>query len=85
MTTWKFPEYTELAPAVKRFFEILDEREYSDNARKEFHPIQLGVDITAKAYISSIRVYKTAELNSLLPQMKKLAEKRWSWSRTRRP
>lgn len=76
MAAWTFPKYTELAPAVKRFFEILDEREYSYDTHKEFHPIKLDVDIDAKVYITSIRVYKTAELNSLLPQMKKLARVR---------
>lgn len=73
MAEWTFPIYTELRPAVKRFFEILDTTEYSERADKDFHPIRLDVDKDATAYISSIRVHKTAELNSLLPQMRSLA------------
>lgn len=71
---WVFPIYTELAPAVTRFFEIMDGEEYSDNAQRYFHPVKLQVaEEDAKAFISSIRVFKTAELSSLLPQMKALA------------
>lgn len=63
MKTWTFPEYTSLEDAVKRLFEILETKEISDQDR-EFHPVT----------ISSVRVHKTAELESLLPQMKKLAK-----------
>lgn len=66
---WVFPEYTELAPAVKRFFEILDSREESDSGR-EFSPVKMDYK---DLVISSVRVYKSAELESLLPQMKRLA------------
>lgn len=65
---WTFPEYTSLTPAVKRFFEILDSREESDSG-VEFSPVKFSKEWQ----ITSVRVYKTAELNSLLPQMKKLA------------
>lgn len=71
---WVFPIYDNLEDAVKRFFEILDGKEYSDNAQRYFHPIKLQVaEEDAKVFISSIRVFKTAELSSLLPQMKALA------------
>lgn len=56
---WTFPKYEELNPAVQRFFEILDTVEVSNNDR-EFHPVTIG----------SCRVYATAELGSLLWQMK---------------
>lgn len=62
--SWKFPEYDNLEEAVKRFFEIMDKKEESDSGR-EFRP----------NVISSCRVYDTAELESLLPQMKELANK----------
>lgn len=63
MKPWVFPEYNNLEDAVKRLFEILETKEVSDNDR-EFHPVT----------ISSVRVHKTAELESLLPQMKKLSK-----------
>lgn len=66
---WVFPEYTELAPAVKRFFEIMDSREESDSG-VEFSPVKMDYN---DLRISSVRVYKSAELKALLPQMKKLA------------
>lgn len=71
MAEWTFPVYTDLTSAVKRFFEILDAEELSDNALKYYHPVKLQVE--EKVFISSIRVYKTAELGSLLPQMRSLA------------
>lgn len=61
----------ELALKVRRFFEILDTREWSDNAQKYFHPVKM--DFT-EAQITSIRVMRTIELNKLLPEMKKLAK-----------
>lgn len=66
---WEFPVYTELAPAVARFFEILDSREESDSG-VEFYPVKINFK---DFVITSVRVYKTAELESLLPQMKSLA------------
>jgi hypothetical protein len=66
---WKFPVYTELTPAVQRFFEILDTREESDSGT-EFYPVKIDFK---DFVITSVRVYKTAELKSLLPQMKSLA------------
>lgn len=66
---WTFPVYTELAPAVKRFFEILDSREESDSGT-EFSPVYMDFK---DLKISSVRVYASAELKSLLPQMKTLA------------
>lgn len=68
---WEFPKYTELAPAVKRFFEILDNKEESDFGQ-EFHPNRMD---TKDLCIHSCRVYATAELESLMPQMKELANK----------
>lgn len=62
--SWKFPEYNNLEEAVKRFFEIMDKKETSDGGR-DFHPNR----------ISSCRIYDTAELESLMPQMKELANK----------
>lgn len=70
---WVFPTYDRLEDAVLRFFEILDTQEFSDNAQRYFHPIKLETDNSGKTVISSIRVFKTAELESLLPQMKALA------------
>lgn len=69
MVEWTFPVYTELAPAVKRFFEILNSREESE-AGVEFYPVKIDFK---DFVITSVRVYKTAELKSLLSQMKKLA------------
>jgi hypothetical protein len=64
--TWKrhelWKDETDLKKCVKRFFEILDTKETSDND-KEFHPVE----------ISSVRVFLTHELNHLLPTMKRLA------------
>lgn len=70
MDKWVFPEYTELAPAVKRFFEILDGRETSDSG-VEFSPVKFDFK---DMKISSVRVYASAELASLLPQMKELSK-----------
>lgn len=61
---WEFPKHPDLTSAVKRFFEILDTTEISNNGVR-FHPVQ----------ISSVRVFKTAELANLLPQMKRFAKK----------
>lgn len=71
---WVFPTYTELEPAVRRFFEILETTEYSERADKNFNPIRIETDDNGKTVISSIRVFKTAELGSLLPQMKELSK-----------
>lgn len=68
--TWTFPKYTELAPAVKRFFEILDQRESSDSGR-DFNPVQMDYK---ELQISSVRVILTAELTDLLPQMRALSD-----------
>lgn len=70
---WTFPKYDHLQDAVKRFFEILQETEYSYNADRDFHPVKLETDDKGKTVISSIRVYKTAELTSLLEQMEILS------------
>lgn len=67
---WTFPEYTELALAVNRFFEILDQKESSDSG-VDFNPVQMDYKALQ---ISSVRVLLTAELTSLLPQMKRLAK-----------
>lgn len=69
---WEFPKYDNLDDAVRRFFEIMDEKEYSDNAQRYFSPVRFEVGEDGKVIISSIRVYKTAELTSLLKQMKEL-------------
>lgn len=71
---WVFPTYLTLESAVYRFFQILNEKEYSYNADREFSPVKFETDDKGKTVISSIRVYKTAELNSLLTQMEKMAE-----------
>lgn len=71
---WEFPVYDRLEDAVRRFFEILDGKEYSDNSGKDFHPVRIDVDNNGKVVISSIRVYKTAELTSLIKQMKELSK-----------
>lgn len=68
---WKSPweknvdakiEEMDLAGCVKRFFEILDIKETSDNGR-EFSP----------NYISSCRALDGAELSKLITKMKRLS------------
>lgn len=68
---WTFPKYLEASKAVHRFFQILDGTEFSNND-VEFHPVKMDVEENGKTVISSVRVYKTAELESLLWQMKVL-------------
>lgn len=57
-----FDKHLDLASAVRRFLEILETTEESNNGVK-FHPVQ----------ISSVRVFKTAEIESLIPQMKRMS------------
>lgn len=68
---WEFPPHQTLESAVKRFFEILDTKETSNND-VEFHPVRMD---TKDRKINSCRVILTAELEDLLPQMKSLAQK----------
>lgn len=67
---WVFPKYTELKPAVQRFFAILDQRESSDSG-VDFNPVQMDYKALQ---ISSVRVLLTAELTDLLPQIKELSK-----------
>lgn len=69
MTAWVFPKYDHLQDAVKRFFEILDIKEVSDND-VEFHPNRMDLE---SGVINSCRVYNSAELSSVLDQMKVLS------------
>lgn len=66
---WEFPPHSNLASAVKRFFEILDYKEVSNND-VEFNPVRMD---TEDRKIDSCRVMLTAELEDLLPQMKRMA------------
>lgn len=61
---WVFDKHPDLASAVRRFFEILETTEESNNGVR-FHPVQ----------ISSVRIFKTAEIESLIPQIKKFLKK----------
>jgi hypothetical protein len=67
---WVFPKYDHLQDAVKRFFEILDIKEESSFGR-EFHPNKMNLE---DRKIDSCRVHNTAELASVLEQMKTLSE-----------
>lgn len=66
---WIFPKYDHLQDAVKRFFEILDIKEESYNG-VEFHPNKFNAE---DRVIESCRVHNTAELNSIITQMKILS------------
>ena len=67
---WTFPKYDHLQDAVKRFFEILDIKEYSEMSDREFHPNKMNFE---ERVVSSCRVYNTAELKTVFEQMKVLS------------
>lgn len=62
---WEFQKYHHLQDAVKRFFEILNIKEVSDNG-VEFHPNRMNIE---DRKIDSCRVFNSAELRSVLEQM----------------
>lgn len=70
MKEWTFQKYDHLQDAVKRFFEILDIKEVSSNDI-EFSPNKMNIE---SRKIDSCRVYDSAELSSVLEQMKVLSE-----------
>jgi hypothetical protein len=62
LNTSKINTEPELKTLVKRFFEILDQKEESDSGR-EFSPV----------FISCCRARLNEELGKILPKMKKLS------------
>jgi len=67
---WEFEKYDHLQDAVKRFFEILDIKEYSGMSDTEFHPNRMNFE---NRTVDSCRVYNSAELKSVFEQMKILS------------
>jgi len=67
---WTFEEYTKLEDAVRRFFEILDIKEYSGMSDREFHPNKMDFE---NGKVSSVRVYNAAELEHVFREMKRLS------------
>lgn len=65
---WTPPDTLE--DCVKLFFEILDTKEYSEMADKDFHPTKFNAE---ERVINSCRVWDTHRLGKLLPKMKELA------------
>lgn len=70
MAEWKFEKYDHLQDAVKRFFEILDQKEESEMSGREFHPTRMNFE---NRTIDSCRVYDSVELKSVFDQMKVLS------------
>lgn len=66
---WAPPD--DLKDCVKLFFEILDTKEYSEMADKEFHPTKFNLK---DKKIDTIRVWDAHRLGKLLPKMKELSK-----------